>query len=110
MSAPAAIVSSSAEQHPAALSSSAEQQRPAARLHLHSPAVEKMLVAVRSIVIDQSTLVRRAMEAPMLYGTNQAGIKLAVEEYCRFLVLKAHAKDTNARFLSPSGLVSCYCC
>ena len=56
--------------------------------------------AVRSQLFD------RAKEVPaIIMGRNELYITQLVDEYLKFLFLKAIAKDTDARHLSPSGEV-----
>ena len=67
--------------------------------------VAPLLIKVRTLVFGQSTLVARCQGAPLLYGHTEEYIKQLVDEYCKFLLLKAYAKDTNAKHLSPTGPV-----
>jgi len=79
---------------------------PAVATESHSlpSAVEKHFHNLRNIIIS-STLFHRAMTAPLLDGISQESMHQLVDEYCKFLILKSHAKDTNAKFISPSGPV-----
>lgn len=58
-----------------------------------------------SHVIAQSTLVARAITAPLFNGMSKEYIAMIANEYCKFLLLKSYAKDTNAKHVSPSGVL-----
>lgn len=60
------------------------------------------LVRLRKVA-DAKKLVRRAMDHPELLGKCTAYVQQLVDEYLKFLVLKASSEDTDATRLSPSG-------